>query len=149
MGYSDERLQLIFEKTDGHCHLCGKRLSWANYGVFSARGAWEVEHSVPRAVGGTDHLNNLFAACISCNRDKKAGSTRAARAYHGRKAAPLSAAKKDEHRRANTANGTAVGGLGALLFGASGPAAWFAAAVGAFVGHSIEPDPQKGRRRRR
>lgn len=147
MRYSDERLQSIFEKTDGDCHICGKKLAWSNYGVTSARGAWEVEHSVPKAAGGTDHLNNLFAACIPCNRTKKAGSTRSARANHGRRAAPLSAAKRDERRTENATTGAIVGGLGAFALGASGPAAWVVAAVGALAGHAAEPDPQKGRRR--
>ena len=29
-----------------------------------------MEHSVPKAKGGTDYLRNLFPACISCNLDK-------------------------------------------------------------------------------
>jgi 5-methylcytosine-specific restriction endonuclease McrA len=34
------------------------------------RGVWEVEHSVARAKCGSNHGNNLYAACITCNRSK-------------------------------------------------------------------------------
>lgn len=34
------------------------------------RGAWEVDHSVPKSRGGTDYLRNLVPACIDCNRLK-------------------------------------------------------------------------------
>ena len=64
MGYDNDRLNDIFDKTDRDCHICGKRLAFSNYGVIGARGAWEVEHSVPRSRGGTDRLSNLYAACI-------------------------------------------------------------------------------------
>ena len=65
-----ERLQSIFERTDGYCHICHRRLSLANYGKHNSKGAWHIEHSIPKAKGGTDHLNNLFAACIVCNLEK-------------------------------------------------------------------------------
>lgn len=76
MGYSIERQREIYERTNGRCHICRKQLAWCNYGVLGTHGAWEVEHSIPRAAGGTDHLNNLYPACIGCNRSKGDGSTR-------------------------------------------------------------------------
>jgi 5-methylcytosine-specific restriction endonuclease McrA len=45
-------------------------ISWINYGKLGERGAWEVDHSIPVSRGGSDHMNNLFASCISCNREK-------------------------------------------------------------------------------
>jgi 5-methylcytosine-specific restriction endonuclease McrA len=72
MQYSDEDLSIIFNKTRGHCWHCGRPLAWKNYGKHSGeRGAWEVDHSIPIARGGTDHLNNLVPACIDCNRGKQ------------------------------------------------------------------------------
>lgn len=68
MAYSEDRLNDIFDKTDGYCHCCEKKLAWGNYGVFGAKGAWEVGHGVARSRGGTDHLNNLHPLCIPCNR---------------------------------------------------------------------------------
>ena len=70
MKYSDERLWRIFEKTDGYCYHCGKKLAWSNYGNTDGRAGWEVDHSVPKSKGGTYHLNNLVPSCIPCNRDK-------------------------------------------------------------------------------
>jgi len=68
--YSIERLRLIFEKTDGYCYHCGKKLAWSNYGNLNGKAGWEIDHSVPKSKGGTDHLNNLVPSCIPCNRNK-------------------------------------------------------------------------------
>lgn len=70
MGYSEDRRARIFQKTDGYCIYCGKKLSWKNYGLLNTRGCWEIDHSRPKSKGGTDHMNNLVPACIPCNRDK-------------------------------------------------------------------------------
>ena len=39
----------VFDRTDGKCHICHRRVAWKNYGEPGARGALEVDHSVPRA----------------------------------------------------------------------------------------------------
>ena len=70
MTYPLEKLQRIFEKTGGYCHHCGTKLAWKNYGDLYKRASWEVDHSVPKSGGGTDHLNNLVPSCIPCNRAK-------------------------------------------------------------------------------
>jgi len=67
---SDEQLFSIFEKTDGECAYCEKQLAWVNYGRDGYRGAWQVDHRVPVSRGGTDHMNNLSAACVDCNQSK-------------------------------------------------------------------------------
>jgi 5-methylcytosine-specific restriction endonuclease McrA len=144
----DARLDAIFRKTDGCCHICGAKLALSNYDNFGRKGAWEIEHSKPKAKGGTDHMNNLYPAHIACNRSKRHGSTRAARAVHGRKAAPLSLGKKAAIRRVNAGFGAAMAGAGAVLLGASPPLAAAVVLVGAVIGHRQEPDPQKGKRRR-
>jgi 5-methylcytosine-specific restriction endonuclease McrA len=72
----ETQLRAIYDRTEGQCHNCRKRLTFRNYGLFGKRGAWEIEHSVAQARGGTDHGNNLFAACISCNRSKGDSSSR-------------------------------------------------------------------------
>ena len=84
---SPEKRRRIFERTNGKCHLCGKSHDFEEYG---AGGTWEIDHSVPKAKGGTDRVNNLNVCCISCNRRKQAMTTRAARARHGRTRAPPS-----------------------------------------------------------
>lgn len=75
MRYDKETLRYIFDKTDGYCIHCGKKLSWINYGNSNGKGGWEVDHSRPKYKGGTDHLNNLVPSCIPCNRKKGALTT--------------------------------------------------------------------------
>lgn len=70
MGYTNDELNYVYDKTGGYCHYCGKKLAWKNYGQVGERCAWEVDHSVPKVLGGTDYLRNLWPACISCNRSK-------------------------------------------------------------------------------
>ena len=89
MRLSEDRINEIFDRTSGKCHLCHKKLSFKNYGHPGDRGAWEIEHSVPRACGGSDRINNLYAACISCNRAKGARTTRSMRLRRGLTRAPV------------------------------------------------------------
>lgn len=129
MAYSDERLEQIFNRTSGYCHICGGKLAFRNYAAYGARGAWEVEHSKPRCEGGTDHLNNLYAAHISCNRSKRATCTRKARAKYGRTKAPLSLRRRAEAKNRNATDAALIGGtLGALIGGPWG------AIIGAAIG---------------
>jgi HNH endonuclease len=134
-----ETLERIFAKTDGRCHLCHKQLSWCNYGACGTRGAWEVDHSVPRAPGGTDHGNNLFAACMSCNRSKQHGSTRTHRRSNGVRRAPLSRQTRIEARNANMLG---VGSIGVCLGGLIGgpPLALLCGLLGAAVGWDADPE---------
>ena len=69
MGFSDEIINRVYDKNDGYCSHCGKKLSFCNYGR-EGRGSWEVDHSRPRSRGGTDHMNNLKPSCTDCNREK-------------------------------------------------------------------------------
>lgn len=145
MAYYDaSELRTIYDRTSGYCHLCGKKLSFTNYGHAGSKGAWHVEHSVPRAKGGTDHGNNLYAACIDCNLEKGTHTTQTARTWHDRSRAPLSRKKRSEARTNNAIAGGFIGGIagGALLgFFELGPlGAVIGAVVGAKVGHSINPD---------
>lgn len=72
--YDDYELTEIFEKTDGECHLCAGRLTFSAYGDLDHPKGWEVDHSNPRANGGTDYFRNLMPAHVSCNRQKGAMS---------------------------------------------------------------------------
>ena len=138
MKFSNERKQAIFEKTDGQCHICRKKLARKNYGVVGARGAWEVEHSKAQANGGTHHLNNLYPACIPCNRSKGKSPTTAARQKNGFKKAPLSKAARSK----NAWVGGALGATAArIAFASSGPVGWVCGAiVGAYIGNAFEPE---------
>jgi 5-methylcytosine-specific restriction endonuclease McrA len=138
MVFDDETLKAILDRTSGKCHICHKKLSPSNYGIIGEKGAWEVEHSVPRSRGGTDHMNNLFPACISCNRSKRDGSTRSARAHFDKRRAPLSRAKR-EQAKADNALGYGILFLALGAFG--GPAvAVIAGTIGAAIGYDQNPD---------
>lgn len=76
MGYTDEELNEIYDKNNGYCWHCGKKLAFKNYGIVGAKGAWEIDHSVPVSRGGTDYFRNLVPSCISCNRSKRELKTR-------------------------------------------------------------------------
>lgn len=138
MAYDNDTLNRIYDRTDGYCHLCCKKLSFINYARYGSRGAWEVEHSLPKSRGGTDHLNNLYPACISCNRYKAGQSSRFARHSNGRRRAPFSKRRKEEIRRSNATTG---GVIGALLGSIAGP--WGTAVgttIGVKLGRIINPN---------
>ena len=48
----------IYEKTHGHCYLCGDFVDFDSF---------EVEHRIPLSKGGTNDLDNLFCSCHCCN----------------------------------------------------------------------------------
>ena len=56
-----ENKKALYYKQDGDCALCGEHFK--PYGL-------EVDHVVPQAKGGTDHLGNLQLLCGHCNRVK-------------------------------------------------------------------------------
>ena len=53
----------LYGEQGGHCHGCEEHFEMRNL---------EVDHIVPRAKGGTDHISNLQLLCGSCNRIKGA-----------------------------------------------------------------------------
>lgn len=147
MAWTDEQLDAIFERTDGRCHICRRGLKRGHYGRLAVGTGWEVEHSNPRAKGGTDRLSNLYAAHISCNRSKGAASTQTARAQHGYTCAPMSAAKQEEARLANAAAGGLLGLVGAgMLARAAAGAAFGPGGVlvcvltGILLGYDADPE---------
>lgn len=138
MAYDIERLNRIFGKTNGRCHICRSQLNFGNYGKLGVRRAWEVEHSVARANGGTDHLNNLYPACVFCNRSKGSATTRSIRAKNGFTSAPFSRGEKIK----NALTGGAVGTFATFLVPphVRVAVAVLGAVIGALIGHEVEPD---------
>lgn len=138
MRYTNNQLNDIYDRTTGYCHICRKKLAFINYGRVGSRGAWEVEHSRAKAHGGTDRGNNLYPACISCNRSKGEGNTRTARKQHGHTRAPLS---KEKRKNEKIKNAVAGGGLGAIIGSVFGPVGTIAGSIiGASVAHKKNPD---------
>jgi 5-methylcytosine-specific restriction endonuclease McrA len=138
MRTSEQKLNAVYDRTSGYCHICGKKLSFRNYGLHGKRGAWEIEHSSARINGGTDRLCNLYPACIGCNRRKQHFTTRTARRWSGRSRAPLSVSRR---KQVKTENAIAGAGLGLLLgvpFGGAGAIA--ASLIGGLLGHHQNPD---------
>lgn len=132
-------LNAIYDRTSGYCHICARKLAFINYGVFGAKGAWEVEHSLARALGGTHHGNNKYAACISCNSEKShRWSTRTMRARNGRSRAPLSIKQRREAKQTQALAGAALLGIAGYAFGPVG--ALIGAAIGVAIGGKQNPD---------
>jgi hypothetical protein len=139
MIFDKERLDRIFNRTSGYCHICHRKLCRNNYGKLGARGAWEVEHSIPQCNGGTHHGNNLFAAHIICNRKKGRLTSRTARNWNGKSRAPMSIARREEAKDENTLLGAVAGGLAGFSLG--GPVgAIVGALAGSQCGRTLNPD---------
>ena len=54
-----------FGKQEGHCGGCRMVFPFRNF---------EVDHVIPQAKGGTDHIDNLQLLCGACNRAKGTGT---------------------------------------------------------------------------
>ena len=129
--------RLIYERTDGCCHICRKGLVFSNYAQFGHRGAWEIDHSKAIANGGSNHGNNLYPACISCNRSKGKHSSRSARKIHGHTRAPSSKQANNRAKQQRIAAGIMTGGLLGLSV-ASIPGALIGAIAGGAIGNSFK-----------
>lgn len=57
------RRRQVYERSAGRCAYCHSSLSFV--------GDWHVDHALPRALGGSDDLVNLVAACARCNIEKR------------------------------------------------------------------------------
>ncbi len=132
--FDDETKIKVYEKTDGCCHLCHKKIAKKNYGVIGARGAWEIDHSKPASKGGSNHMNNYQPACITCNRKKGNSSTQSARRINGVKALPKSKQQKVEIRKRKVLGSAGAGALVGMRFGPIG--GLVGAVAGAIVGAS-------------
>ena len=137
MKYTNEDLEVLFDKTDGRCHCCHKKLCFPNYGRPGTRGAWEMDHSRARKLGGSNHFNNLFPACIRCNRTKSTKSSRTMRAQVGKRMAPMSAKRERDARRGRALSAGGAGGIVGLALG--GPAgALFVGILGGLAGYNSD-----------
>lgn len=140
MTYDKKKRREIYDRTRGYCHICRAKMYFTNYGRADGRGGWEVEHSNPRANGGTDRLRNLYGAHIPCNRNKGVRSTKSARAEHGYSRAPLTYEKYEAAKTGNALGGALVGAAIGARFGPHG--LLFGGIIGAILGTEIDPDDE-------
>jgi len=138
--FDEATRRTVFEKSNWLCHLCWQPMAYSNYGNHGARGAWEIDHSIPVARGGTDHLNNLYAAHTTCNRSKQARSSASIRRQNGHARPPMSAAAMEELKSGDAWTGAISGGLlGARFFGP--PGLLIGAVIGAIAAHAVDRGP--------
>lgn len=57
-----KKREKVFRKFNGRCAYCGKDLKQFK--------TWSVDHVHPKYLGGSDELDNLYPACVRCNRVK-------------------------------------------------------------------------------
>ena len=63
--WTQHELDEIHHQSNGRCRNCGKYHRREKHGS-----TWNVDHVIPRARGGRDHISNLRLNCIRCNSDK-------------------------------------------------------------------------------
>lgn len=56
--YSNEVRRMIYNKADGRCQLCGRKIMFSDT---------TLDHIIPLALGGEDNENNLQLSCKVCN----------------------------------------------------------------------------------
>jgi hypothetical protein len=57
--------QAVYNKFGGHCAYCGNEIEIKDM---------QVDHVIPKRIGGMDDINNLNPACRRCNHYKRASS---------------------------------------------------------------------------
>lgn len=96
-------IRLIYSKTDGCCHLCGKKHRLSDYAI-----TWQREHHIPRANGGSDQVRNLYVACVKCNQIKGTLPSKVVRKWMGLNRIPLSRQTKLRIKEEQESNNTIV-----------------------------------------
>lgn len=56
--FSRDVRKLIYNKADGKCALCGRKISYKDM---------TLDHVIPLALGGADEVENLQSCCAVCN----------------------------------------------------------------------------------
>lgn len=59
--YSAEQRKIIYQRADGRCKLCGRKIELNNF---------SLDHVIPLSMGGADSMSNLQASCRGCNFQK-------------------------------------------------------------------------------
>ena len=62
------QLDSIYRRSDEKCLHCGQGFRRDQYGGHHNQ--WNVDHIVPRSLGGPDWVDNLAVSCVPCNQSK-------------------------------------------------------------------------------
>jgi len=73
MAFTEDVVKNAFDKVNGYCQACGKKLIYANRGNAVGRGGWDAKHIKPVSEGGKDEVRNCMILCMDCL--EKTGST--------------------------------------------------------------------------
>lgn len=60
----DKRVE-VYNKYNGHCAYCGKKMEYKDM---------QVDHIIPKRIGGSDDVENLNPSCRRCNHYKRANT---------------------------------------------------------------------------
>ncbi len=66
MAFTEDVVRNAFEKVNGYCQICGKKLIYANRGNALGRGGWDAKHIKPVSEGGKDEVRNCMILCMDC-----------------------------------------------------------------------------------
>lgn len=56
--YSQDTRRLIYERAEGRCELCGRKILFEEM---------TIDHIIPLSMGGIDSISNLSSTCEPCN----------------------------------------------------------------------------------
>lgn len=75
MGIRKETRQKVYEKYNGRCAYCGRKIEYKDMQVdhFVAKRGWNEQ--------GTDDISNLMPSCRMCNHYKRANTLETFRIY--------------------------------------------------------------------
>lgn len=77
MTFTKAERERVYQKYDGHCAYCGKKIEYKDMQVdhFKPLRAWNAEDS------GSNEMSNLMPSCRRCNHYKRANSLELFRRY--------------------------------------------------------------------
>lgn len=77
MSFTKAERERVYQKYDGHCAYCGKKIEYKDMQVdhFKPLRAWNSEDS------GSNEMSNLMPSCRRCNHYKRANSLELFRRY--------------------------------------------------------------------
>ena len=66
MAFTEDVVKNAFDRVNGYCQVCGKKLVYASRGSAQGRGGWEARHIKPVLEGGKDEVRNCMIVCKEC-----------------------------------------------------------------------------------